>query len=356
MDWKFYNTRLAAHGLANPFCKMPKEVVEHLGAIQAQDFTMAKWAIGIRTTECTEQNIEDAFNRGEILRTHVLRPTWHFVSPENIRWMLDLTAKRIQTAAASRDREMGITAELFTKTNDLIAKALESNNHLTRKQLTETLQNAGIAVDSARMNHFLMRAETEAIICSGIIQGKKQTYALLDERVAAGGRLHHATPLPTREESLAKLAKIYFTSHGPAVLHDFGWWSGLSITDARKGLESIRNEFAEATIDGQTYFFNPTIIPYNKPQVFLLPAFDEYIIAYRNRNAVITSEQNAKAISSNGIFRPTIVADGKVIGLWRKTSLKSRPLSFEYFEQPDQFTQNLVEGAAERLKKLYFCS
>ncbi|MDR0546977.1 MAG: winged helix DNA-binding domain-containing protein, partial [Dysgonamonadaceae bacterium] len=122
-----------------------------------------------------------------------------------------------------------------------------------------------------------------------------------------------------------------------------------------KGLKSVKNNFAEAIIDGQSYFFDPNIVPANPPQAFLLPAFDEYIIAYRDRSAVITSEQSAKAISSNGIFRPTIVVDGKVIGLWRKTSLKSRPLSLEYFEQPASSTQKMVENAAERLKKCYLC-
>ncbi|GHU70261.1 hypothetical protein FACS189413_10370 [Bacteroidia bacterium] len=349
------NIRLAAHNLTKPSCKTPQEVVKHLGAIQAQDFVMAKWAVGIRITGSTEQMIENAFNRGEIVRTHVLRPTWHFVSPEHIRWMLALSAKHIKSAAAGRDRELGITPELFTKTNDLIIKLLEGGNHLTREQLTESLQNAGIAVDSARMSHFLMRAEVDAIICSGAMQGKKQTYTLLDERISNVGATS-ALPMPTHEESLSKLAEMYFKSHNPATLHDFVWWSGLSITDARKGLESVKNRFTEIIIDGQSYFFDPNIVPDNNSQAFLLPAFDEYIIAYRDRSAVITSEQYTKAISSNGIFRPTIIANGKVIGLWRKTSLKNRPFSFEYFEQPDSSIQKMVENAAERLKKWYLCS
>ncbi|MDR2824756.1 MAG: winged helix DNA-binding domain-containing protein, partial [Prevotellaceae bacterium] len=231
-----------------------------------------------------------------------------------------------------------------------IAKALEGNNHLTREQLADALQRTGIAVDSARMNHFLMRAENEAIICSGALQGKKRTYALLDERVAN----IDASSLPqSREESLARLAYIYFTSHCPATLADFAWWSGLTAGDVRKGLNAVIQEFEVTEVEGQTYYFKHNT--FSKRNAFetplLLPAFDEYIIAYRDRRAAIATEQQVRAISSNGIFRPTIVINGIVTGLWRKTTFKRQPLAFEHFEPIDGEAQKAINRAGERFLK-----
>ncbi|MDR1458762.1 MAG: winged helix DNA-binding domain-containing protein [Bacteroidales bacterium] len=351
--------RLVSHGLLTPAFLTGEDVVAQLGAMQAQDFNMAKWAIGIRMPNGREQTIVEAFNKGEILRTHVLRPTWHFVAPENIRWLLSLTADRIKAAANTRDRELGITETLYEKVNHIMVDALKGNRCLTREAISEILIHSGITVDNARMYHFMMRAEVEAIVCSGALQGKKQTYALLDERVPPTNS--HADLFPaSREEALAKLARIYFTSHAPATLQDFIWWSGLSTADARKGLNDIKQNFVEKEIVGQIYFvlanreeFVSDMI-FNTNKAFLLPAFDEYIISYCHRNIIISSERCAKVISSNGIFRPVIVMNGKVIGTWRKTALKSKPLTFEYFEQPDKLTRKAVEDAGEKLKTFYF--
>lgn len=347
--------RLASHGLSTPASQTIKEVVARLGAMQAQDFNMAKWAIGIRLPDCREQAVIDAFNKGKILRTHVLRPTWHFVTPENIRWLLSLTVDRIKAALSVRDRELGITETLYEKVNHIIINALKGNRHLTRKDLGEILSQAGITVDSAHMNHFMMRAEADAIVCSGALQGKTHTYALLEERAP-----HSDLSLPLREEALAKLARIYFTSHSPATLQDFIWWSGLSATDARNGFNAIKQDFVPKEIGGQTYFIPACIeefisdAPPHKNKALLLPAFDEYIISYRNRDSIISSEQYAKVISSNGIFRPAIVINGKVAGIWRKPSLKNKPVIFEYFEQADKSTRKATEDAGERLKRFYF--
>jgi hypothetical protein len=196
-----------------------------MGAVQAQDFNMAKRAVGIRlagaVNDDAAKTVDDAFNRGSFLRTHVLRPTWHFVSPENIRWMLDLSAGRIKSASKPRDRDLEITETLYAKTNRIITKSLEGNKHMARDDLARELEKAKINADSARGYHFIMRAELDGLICSGAVRGKTQTYTLLSERAPA------ARPLP-KDESLARLANIYFSSHSPATLRDFAWWSGLS--------------------------------------------------------------------------------------------------------------------------------
>jgi hypothetical protein len=337
--------RLASHQLSDTRLQTPEAVVSWMGAMQAQDYNMAKWAVGVRLPGYTEKRIEEAFNQGKILRTHVLRPTWHFVTPENIRWMLALSAGRIKSSSFSRDRDLEITEELYSRTNRIIEKALEGNRYLTREAISTELEKYKIIVNSARFYHFLMRAEVEGIVCSGALQGKNQTYALLDERAPSVSPLY-------KEEALAKLAQLYFQSHQPATLPDFVWWSGLSTTEARQGLEAVKSKFIAEEINGQTYWLQNDFreIPLAENFCCLLPAFDEYIIAYRDRSAALLSEHHSKAVSSNGVFRPVIVVNGQVVGLWKKSASKKSPVLFDFFEQPDIVTKNLVEKAAEGFK------
>jgi hypothetical protein len=338
--------RLANHRLVGTQLQTPEAVVAWMGAMQAQDFNMAKRAVGIRlanAANATDTMVEDAFNQGRFLRTHVLRPTWHFVAPENIRWMLDLSAVRIKSAAKARDRDLEITETLYTKTNRIIATALEGRKHLTREDLAKDLEKANINADTPRMYHFLMRAEVEGLICSGAMQGKKQTYALLSERAP------DARPLP-REESLARLADIYFKSHGPAALRDFAWWSGLSLTEARNAHAAVKANFVAETIEGKMYWVDPACrnvlsAPSAELSILFLPAFDEYIIGYSDRSAVIPADYNSKAVSSNGVFRPTIVVNGQVVGIWKKTANKAEPIRVEFFEQVDEAVKEAVEKA-----------
>jgi hypothetical protein len=320
--------RLMSHQLSGTHCKSPEDVVAWMGAMQAQDYNMAKQAIGVRLPDCSDPIIvEDTFNQGKILRTHVLRPTWHFISPDNIRWMLTLSAARIKSSSFSRDRDLEITEKLYSQTNRIIQKALEGGKHLTREAIGEELEKHKIMVNSARLVHFLMRAEVEGIVCSGALQGKNQTYALLDERAPSVPVLH-------KEEALARLAQLYFQSHQPATIQDFVWWSGLSTTEARQGLEAVKSGFVSEEINGQMYWLQNDFkeIPVVENFCCLLPAFDEYIIAYRDRSSVLLSEHHSKAVSSNGVFRPVILVDGQVVGLWKKSGQKKNPLQYEFFE------------------------
>jgi hypothetical protein len=323
--------------------------------MQAQDFNSAKWAIGARLEGCTEKKIHEAFDKGEILRTHVLRPTWHFVAPENIRWMLQLSAKRIMQSMKSRDRELGLTDEIYTKCYGIIEKALEKEDNITREGLMIILQDAGIKFNSSQFYHVVTGAEANGIICSGVMSGKNQTCALLEKRVPV------TKPL-TKEESLAKLARIYFTSHGPAALPDFVWWSGLSVSEARQGIESLQTDFISETIDGQKYWmpdFNSrlnsriTNSDERGSSLHLLPAFDEYIVAYKDRSAGITSENHRKAVSSNGVFRPVVVKEGRVIGLWKKATSGKKTITVTPFEPIDHATQQLIDMAAAKMQEFY---
>ena len=337
------NIRLHNQQIAATNLKTPKELIGWMGAIQAQDYNQAKWAIGVRMPYLTEAQIESAFNNGEIIRTHLMRPTWHFVSSDNIYWMLELTAKQIKSTTKSRNRDLGLTEAILKRSQEVLVKALEGRKSLTREELSTQLNQAGIKTDGQRMPHILMEAEIDSVICSGAMQGKKQTFALLTERVPIKNIL-------TKDEALSLLAKKYFTSHGPATLPDFVWWSGLPVADARSALEMNKPSLISETIDFETYWFaEPVSIPTSLPDsVYLLPAFDEFLISYKNRSAAITIDHHKKAISNNGVFRPVIVVNGQISGLWKRTIKKDSVLiELVHFRPHSKKEEKLIEKATE---------
>jgi len=326
-DIPFY--RLINQQIAESKFTKPAEIVSWMGAMQAQDINMAKWAIGVRLSSSTEKLVDDAINKGEIIRTHLLRPTWHFVTRDDARWILGLTAQHIKSGLKSRHKNLGLDTEAIKRSNRIIEKSLSGGNHLSREELMSELIKAKFDVSENRSSHFMLMAELEGIVCSGAAKGKKQTYALFDERVPKSKSIK-------REEALAKLAERYFTSHGPATLKDFVWWSGLPVADARKAIEMVKSKFISEKIDGKEYWFADSIkIPKKvKESVYLLPAYDEYIISYTDRSAVLNTKTIDKAISNNGIFRPIIVAKGQVVGLWKTIKTKDTSnIEMEFFEK-----------------------
>src|SRR6266568_1504898 len=233
------------------------DVVRWLCAVQAQDYAAAKWALGLRMQNSTDEIIEQAFAVGAILRTHVMRPTWHFVSPADIRWLLALTAPRVNAGNASWYRRLELDDALFIRSNAVLAKALQGGKQLTRAELVSVLQRAGIATDELqRFSYIIMRAELDGIVCSGARRGRQFTYALLDERAPQARMLD-------RDEALAELTMRYFTSRGPATLQDFVWWSGLTVADARTGLEMVTSQLMHDVVDGQKYWFSSSTSPTN---------------------------------------------------------------------------------------------
>lgn len=336
--------RLANQQISTSKLKTEKEVVSWLGAVQAQDFPMSKWAVGVRLPGSTEKSVETAINSGEIIRTHALRPTWHLVSAEDIYWILELSAPQIKTAAGSRDRELELTEEAFSSCNTLLENWLRDSHFLTREELLKLLADAGFSNDNNRVSHILMRAEIDRIIGSGPAKAGKPTYALLAERVPV-------KKLLKRDEAAAELARRYFASHGPATLSDFAWWSGLPVKACRQAIEAIKTDFIAEVVDGETYWFHPEItvpnVEYEK--IYLLPAYDEFIISYKNRAAMLTFENHLKAVSNNGVFRPVIVYKGQVIGIWKRTIKAGQViLETEYFGRPSKSIQKQVEKEFEK--------
>lgn len=296
--------------------KTGKDIACWMGAIQAQDYNMVKWAFGIRLPDSTEKSINEEIDSGRIIRTHLLRPTWHFVSSDDIFWIQKLSADHIRSALSYRDNQLGLTSRIFSKTNSAIENILKNNNHLTREELFSELVRSGQKLKREQASHIFVRAEIEGIICSGKQKKGKPTFTLLHEWVPENKKRY------TRDESLKELGYIYFMSRGPATVQDFSWWSGLSIREARLGLEYNKSVLFSEVFDDQTFWFsNPQVnLELIKEKVFLLPSYDESLLSYRDRSASISDNNHKKAVSNNGIFYPVILSDNQIAGTWKRKS------------------------------------
>jgi hypothetical protein len=311
---KITRTRLHCQRLTAGRLARAEDVVGWLGAVQAQEYPFAKWGLALRMRRGSDASVERALASGDILRTHVMRPTWHFVTPADIRWMLALTAPRVRAAVASYDRKLGIDAAVVSRATRAIAAALAGGAQLTRAELKAALAGTGVPVGATQhFAHLMIHAELDAVVCSGARRGKQLTYALLDDRVPA------TRSLP-RDAALAELARRYFTSHGPAQLSDFAWWSGLTAADARAGLEMSRHHLIEAAVDGKRYWLAPgTRIPTRPTRTaYLLPPYDEYLIAYKDRSAALDPGAWL-SIAGRDPFAAPVVLEGRVVGGWKRT-------------------------------------
>lgn len=295
----------------------PQEIVQHLGAMQAQDYAMVKWAIGSRC-DSSEKVIEEAINSAEIIRTHILRPTWHLVAADDIYWMLDVSAPQVKRFTASAAKKYNLDEKKLDQINSKIEKLLTGNNHLTREEIMQELDIKKTSSEDFLSAAIMMNAELDGLVCNGRMKGKQITYALLDERVAKP-----KTKL-TKEEGLTKLAKRYFESHGPATLLDFSWWSGFPPTICKSVINAIELQLNSVEIDNQTYWCGKDISDETnfRESVHFLPAFDEILISYKTREASILLEHQSSAFTNNGIFKPIILENGKVIGTWKRTIKK----------------------------------
>jgi hypothetical protein len=345
--------RLKNTGLsASPF-KRPEDVVANLGAIQAQDFAAAKWAVGIRMQKATDETVEKSFNEGKFLRTHVMRPTWHFVLPEDIRWMIELTGQRVKRILAPYDKKLKITKEVLSQSQAVIEKALEGKRNLTRAELADRLEKKMLPALGQRLAHILAYAELNALICSGPRKGKQFTYALLEEIVPKQRKLK-------RDEALAKLSLKYFTSHGPAQNRDFAWWSGLSVKDADEGINLIHPKLTQINLNGKTYWFFPetedekldSLTLNSSQQAFLLSIYDEYTIAYKDRSDISEKRDIERMISMGNALTAVIILSGKAVGSWKRI-LKENSIEIKLnpFEKLNEDTLELIKKAAEKYGK-----
>src|SRR5262245_53912350 len=322
----------------------PAATVRWFGAVQAQDYLGSLWAIGLRTRAATEVSIEQAIADRSIVRTWPLRGTLHFVAAEDARWMLDLCAPRILARNTARlKRDFGIDSHLVARSRAVLTEALRGGNCLSRPEVYRRLEEARITTKASRGLHLLWWHAHEGLVCMGPRAGKQQTFVLMDEW------LPPATPR-SREESLAELARRYFTSHGPATVRDFAWWSGLAATDAASALQMVESELHTVSVAKQTYWQTPgTAATRTSRGCHLLPASDDDTVAYQDRSAVLSSEHAARADSGNGIFYPAIVIDGQVAGTWSRALQKaSVAITCRPFARLDRQQSQALAAAARR--------
>jgi len=307
--------RMANQFLTTPGFAKASEVVRAMGAVQAQDYSGAKWALSQRAAGTSDDVIEREISAGKILRTHVLRPTWHFVAPEDIRWMLALTGPRITSAMASYNRRLELTPAVLRRSNDAIANALCGGNHLTRAELGEVVSRTRLGrITGQRLGRVMMQAELDAVVCSGARRGNQFTYALLDERAPPTATLD-------RDEALLEMTRRYFTARGPATPRDFSWWSGLTVGNARRGIQIAGKELEQLSHDGHVYWFKPRARPAPKesPTVHLLPNYDEYFIGFRDRSAIAQRLGHTRLVTGGSALISHIVfVNGQIAGGWKR--------------------------------------
>jgi DNA glycosylase AlkZ-like len=330
--------------LRSPF-RTPAEVVAWLGAMQSQDYPGAKWAIGLRAP-VTDADVDRACDEGTIVRTHILRQTWHFVARDDIRWMLALSGPRVNAISAHYYRKMELDERTFTRSRDVLERSLRDGAYKTRPELGAALRRAGIVASGTRLAFLTMRAELDAVICNGPRRGKELTYALFDERVPA------AKPLD-RHDALARLAVRYFSSHGPATLKDYVWWSGLTVRDAQAGMELAGASLAREDVDGFTYWSRPRRGGGGAPSstiAHLLPNYDEYLIAHKDRHLVVSRGSGDGVTRIKDPFAHHIVVDGRLAGSWTRV-VKDRAVAVECaaFVRPNQETRGAIDAAVARL-------
>jgi DNA glycosylase AlkZ-like len=336
--------RLRNQKLLQSEFRTPDETVAWLGAVQSQEYAGAKWALGQRANGLTDADIEDAFNRGTILRTHVLRPTWHFVAPADIRWLLALSGPRVHAVSAHYYRKMELDDRLFARSRKVFERALAGGKHLTRSELARALERAGILAKGPRLAYLVMCSELNGVICSGSRQGKQFTYALLDQRAPNARSL-------SRDDALAELTHRYFNSHGPATLRDYVWWSGLTVREARTGLEMIKPTLVQEALDGLVYWFPPSTSRTRRATstVHLLPVYDEHLIAYKDRGIVLDESCTRGPWSMVAEFPNQLVVSGRVTGAWGRTvSEKGIHIRVKPFRSLTRVELRGLEAAAER--------
>jgi hypothetical protein len=353
ISWRMRTSRLTGPGLADPAA-----AVRWLGAVQSQEYGPALWSLAQRADGgpgrgpggLTEAEVDAAFGAGEFLRTHVLRPTWHFVAPQDIRWLLTATAHRVHALNAPYYRSNGLDPATLARTGAVVTDALGGGNHLTRDELRAVLARAGHPADGQGLAYLLMHAELSGLICSGPRRGRQHTYALLAERAPAAREL-------SPDEALAELTRRYFTGHGPATAKDLRWWSSLTLADVARGLELAGSDLTSAEIGGRRYWFaEPATgaaggaavegaVPAS-PDVRLLQAYDEYVSYSESRYLLDLSGAAGMLTRDRPIYNHLVLLDGQVIGHWKRTVRRREVLLDVLLHRPLDAGERRALGAA----------
>jgi hypothetical protein len=342
MDGKtLVRLRLAGQCIAGPRCGKPEEAVVRLAAVQAQDYLGALWAIGLRCRDAAQTDVERSLARRAIVRTWPLRGTLHFVASADVRWMLELTQARVLAGNAKRYRDLGLDAAVFSRARTIFMKALRGGGAITREAMFALLKKKGISPAGQRGFHILGRLALEGMLCFGAREGKQHTFVLLDEWAPSSRSM-------SRAEAVTELARRYFLGHGPATVQDFSWWSGLTASESRIGLEGARSNLAREMIDGAEHWMAPNAPAASVPRssAVLLPPFDELLVGYKDRSAVVDPAYTERL---SALLSPTIFVDGSVAGTWKR-AVKTRTVevSMSPFQKLSASALRAVSKAAAR--------
>jgi hypothetical protein len=338
--------RLLRQGIADARFATPVDVVSWLLAVQAQDYSGSLWAVGLRTRDGSEADIERAIANATLIRTWPMRGTLHLVAADDVRWLLELLAPRVIARDAARiERDYGLDAATLKQCRHVVSRALRDGKPMRRDRLYAVL-DAGIASAQLRGVHVTGRLAMEGLICGGPRDGRQPTFVLLDAWAP------HAQRKP-RDASLAELALRYFASRGPATVQDLAWWSGLTVKDVQAAIALAGSGLVQETIDGKAHWSatsaEPEVSGTSAASVHLLPPFDEYLVGYRDRSAAVNVEHNRKVIAINGLFNASIVIDGRIAGLWKRTPGKtSVALELQPFRSLPKSRLPAVRAAAKR--------
>jgi hypothetical protein len=285
-------------------------------AMQAQDFPGVKWSVGLRHSGSSEAGVDATLGAGDIVRSWPLRGTLHLVPAEDVGWLLELTAPRVLGSAASRRADLGLDEADVERARGTAVASLTGGRVLTRDALLGAIAAGGVSTAGQRGYHLLWYLAQTRTLVLGAPAGRQQTFALLDEWVRAPRRLEH-------DEALGELALRYFRSHGPATVRDLARWSALTLGDVRRGLAVCGQQLTTIELEGLTYYVGSETLQESPTpaRVHLLPGFDEYLLGYGDRSAALAAEHSQAVVpGGNGMFKPTIVADGEVVGIWQRTS------------------------------------
>jgi len=337
--------RLRNQRLTGTPLESAEAVVGWLGAVQAQEYAYAKWSVGQRAAGLRHVDLDDLLARGRIVRTHILRPTWHFVRPEDLRWLMALSGPRVEARNRHRYRQLGMDEQTLARAREVVCEGLRGRR-LTRPQLGELLAAGGIDVSQPqRREHIVMHAELNLVVCSGGLDGRQHTYALVEDVIPV------AEPLG-EDEALGELTRRYFTGHGPSTIADFSWWSGLRVTEIKRGLEVAGSELESFAVDDVTYWTADPPAPAvgvgsapDGPTAHLLQTFDELIVGYQRTRTV--------PLDPNSMAHPVLV-DGRIVGRWRRVAgAGGSVLDAQLSEHLGRAQQDALDAEVARCEEFY---
>jgi hypothetical protein len=336
-------TRIQLQRLDEPVFKTPADTVRYFGAVQAQDYLGSLWAVGQRTSDSTESSVEAALADRSIVRSWPMRGTIHYTVPGDLRWMLDLLGDRIIKKSMYNRLQAGVTKNDLVKGQKVVEKEMAGGKILERSEVYEIFKRARIKTDNSRGLHIIGHLALNKVLCFGPRSGKQPTFVLLDDWIPEKKIL-------TKEESMAELATRYFTSHGPATVHDFAWWSGLTVTEAGRALSMIESKIQKVVVDGADYWMRQDVVLNDKltNNVRLLPAYDEFLVSYKDRSAAETSAIT-RLRDRESIFTSVVIVNGQVGAVWKRT-VNNKGVSFK-FKKYEKFNKQSEAGLNKQMKR-----